>query len=283
MDAITLQCFLAVAATGNFTLAAERVGRTQSAVSQQIAKLEHLLGKPLIIRGRKLTLTHDGDVFLGYAQRILTLYTEALDRFKKPELVGEVRFGLPEDFATVFLSDVLTDFSRIHPRILVNIECDLTLNLFDRFKKKEFDLVLVKMSRPEDFPNGLEVWSEKLEWVGKQSLLSSFTLDTSQALPLVLAPQPCVYRARAIKALEKGNIRWRLALSSPSYAGMIAAVKAGLGITVLPKTMITGTLQILKSAFLPKLRNTHVSLLKHNKDNPVIASFEEFVLNKIKH
>lgn len=68
-----------------------------------------------------------------------------------------MRFGVPENFASVYFSEVLADFCRIHPCILLNIVCDLTLNLFDRFKKKEFDLVLVKMNRPEDFPNGLDV------------------------------------------------------------------------------------------------------------------------------
>lgn len=155
IDTITLQCFIAVAETGSFTKAAERVGRTQSAISQQMTKLENLLGKSLLLRGKTFALTPEGEIFLGYARQIFALHREAMDRFKEPELEGEVRFGLPENFATVYLSEVLAEFSRIHPRILLNIECDLTLNLFERFKKKQFDLVLVKMNRPEDFPNGL--------------------------------------------------------------------------------------------------------------------------------
>lgn len=95
LDTVTLQCFLALAETQSFTKAAQRVGRTQSAVSQQIAKLEHLVEKPLINRGRELTLTTDGEVFLGYAKRIYELHRESLDRFKTPELQGELRFGLP--------------------------------------------------------------------------------------------------------------------------------------------------------------------------------------------
>lgn len=278
MDSITLQSFIAVAETGSFTRAAERVGRTQSAISQQMAKLEHLLGKPLLLRGKTFALTPEGEIFLGYARQIFALHCEALDRFKKPELEGEVRFGLPENFASVYLSEVLADFTRIHPRILLNIECDLTLNLYDRFRRMEFDLVLVKMNRPEDFPNGLNVWSEPLQWVGDAALV-----DPGRPVPLVLSPQPCVYRASAIRALEQAGRSWRLVLSSPSFAGTVAAVKAGMGISVIPHTLIPQELKALDASLLPKLDDTHVSLLKHRADNPAINTLENFVLQRLKY
>lgn len=278
IDTITLQCFIAVAETGSFTRAAKRVGRTQSAVSQQVNKLENMLNKSLIVRGKSLALKSEGEILLGYARQIFALHSEVMDRFKNPELEGEVRFGLPENFASVYLSEVLADFSRIHPRILLNIECDLTLNLFERFKKKEFDIVLVKMNRPEDFPNGLDVWSEPLKWVGDHNLI-----DHNKPIPLVLSPQPCVYRASAIKALEESGRAWRLVFSSPSYAGAIAAVKAGMGITVMPHTMISNELQAVEPPFLPNLDDTHVSLLKHRADNAAINTLEGFVLRKLKH
>ncbi len=279
IDTVLLQCYLAVAETGCFTKAASRVGRTQSAVSQQISKLENMLGKQLLIRGKTTLLTNEGELFLGYARQIFALHREAFDRFKEPELEGEVRFGMPEDFASVYLSDVLVDFSRIHPRIFLNIECDLTLNLFERFKRKEFDLVLVKMSRPEDFPNGVDVYSEKLKWVGDRNLIQ----DRSKSLPLVLSPQPCVYRTRAINALDKAQIKWRIVFSSPSYSGTIAAVKAGLGVTVLPRTMIHEKLSVLKHPNLPPLNDTHICLLKHDTVNSALLSFEKFVLAKLMH
>ena len=278
IDTIALQCFIALAETGSFTKAAERVGRTQSAISQQISKMESLLGKSLLVRGKAFTLTPEGEIFLGYARRIFALHREALDRFKEPELEGEVRFGLPENFASVYLSEILADFSRIHPRILLNIECDLTLTLFERFKKKEFDLVLVKMNRPEDFPNGLDVWSEPLKWVGDRSLI-----DPAKPVPLILAPQPCVYRASAVKALEQASRPWRLVFSSPSYAGAVAAVRAGMGISVMPQTMIPDGLQPIDAAVLPKLADTHISLIKHVANNAAVNTLEEFVLRRLKH
>jgi DNA-binding transcriptional LysR family regulator len=242
-----------------------------------MARLEQLLDKSLLERGRSITLTADGELFLGYARRIHALQREVLDRFSEPELTGEVHFGVPEDFAAVFLSDVLAEFARSHPRILLNIECDLTLNLFQRFREREFDLVLVKMSRPEDFPNGLEVWSEPLEWVGDAALL-----DSGQPTPLVLSPQPCVYRARALATLERAGRPWRHAFSSVSYAGTIAAVKAGMGLTVLPRNMVPDDCDTVAAPLLPPLHDIHVSMLKHDAANPAVGSFESYVLKRMR-
>lgn len=278
LDTMTLQSFIAVAETGSFTKAAERVGRTQSAISQQMTKLEQMLEKSLFIRGRNFSLTSEGEIFLGYARKIFALHREAVDRFRQPELEGTVRFGVPEDFASVYLSDVLADFIRIHPRIQLTVECDLTLNLFERFRDRNLDLVLVKMNRPEDFPNGHDVWSEPLVWVGDASVLSE-----DKPVSLVLSPKPCVYRARALNALEDARRPWQVVFSSASFAGTIAAAKAGMGITVLPRTMVPQNLSIIEPPLLPKLSDTHVSLLKHTGINSAINSFEEFVLKKLKH
>jgi DNA-binding transcriptional LysR family regulator len=271
-DALTLRCFIEVAESGSFTRTGERVGRSQSAVSQQIAKLEELLGKQLVARGKNVALTADGQMFLGYARRIHDLQREALDRFREPDLEGEVRFGLPEDFASVYLSGVLAEFARLHPRILLSIECDLTVNLFNRFKAGDFDLVLVKMNRPEDFPNGVDVLDEPLVWVGDAALVTG-----DGPLPLVLAPQPCVYRAAALRALETAGMRWRQALVSPSHAGTTEAVRAGLGLTVLPRPMIPEPLAAVPAGLLPSLGDIHVSMLKHASGNGAINSLEDFV------
>lgn len=277
LDKLTLQCFLEAADLRSFTKAARRVGRSQSAVSQQIAKLEEHLGRPLFTRGKVLALTDDGQMFLSYARRIHALHREALDRFREPELAGEVRFGLPEDFAAVYLSDVLAEFTRSHPLIMLSIECDLTLNLYQRFREGAFDIVLVKMNRPEDFPNGTDVFSEPLAWVGDESLARA-----EGNLPLVMAPQPCVYRAAALAALESAGRPWRQTLTSPSHAGTLAAVRAGLGLTVLPRPMIPPNLSAVPAPLVPPLGHIHVSMLKHRSDDAAINSLEDFVLEKLK-
>jgi DNA-binding transcriptional LysR family regulator len=281
LDTVTLQCFLAVADTGSFTKAADKVGRTQSAISQQIAKLELITEKSLINRGKTFSLTTDGELFLGYARKIFELHREALDRFKEPELEGEIRFGLPEDFATMVLSDVLVDFSRLHPRVILNVDCDLTRTILNRFTHGKSDLVLLKTHQPEILPKAVNIWSEAVEWIGKPDFFSS--MDRNSIIPLVLSPQPCVYRENVIQTLEQAGVRWRLVYSSPSYAGRMAAVKAGLGISAIQRTMIPGYLESIKNPILPKLNNIHISLLKKEGANKAIESLEYFLLKRLRH
>lgn len=280
MDVFSLECFIAVNECGSFSKAATQVNRTQSAVTQQIGNLEKKLGVSLFHREKKISLTKDGETLLPYALRIYGLHREILDRFKHPELDGEVRIGVPEDFATSFLADVLVDFSQIHPRVFLKVECDLTLNLLNRFKNGMLDLTVLKMSSPEEFPHGVEIWKEPLTWVSKQG---TFQLtQENRPVPLVLSPEPCVYRSKAIKALEIANIQWRIAYTSPSYAGIVAAVKANMGITVFPITMIPDHLEEVVGTFLPPLPEIHVSLLKKVKEpTPPIETLSQFLLKKL--
>lgn len=273
IDTIAAQCFIAVADTKSFTKASHRVGRSQSAVSQQISKLENLVDKQLFIRGKTLKLTSDGEVFLNYARQISKLHKETIEHFKEPELYGEVRFGVPEDFASVFLYNVLSDFSQANSRISLHIECDLTRNLYKQFQNKELDLAIIKTSKKNEFTNATKLFSEKLIWVGDSKLIKK-----NEEIPLVISPKPCVYHEAMVEALDKKKIKWRIAFSSYSYAGKIAALKAGIGITTLPYKMIPKELIHIKSRLLPNLKESHIFLLKNSKNNAVINSFENFVI-----
>lgn len=272
----SLQCFLAVVKHKSFTKAADEVKRTQSAITQQIHNLEKQLGAVLFTRQKNLTLTKEGELFHQYALKINALYKEAFDRFKYPELDGEVRVGVPEDFATLFLADVLNDFTEIHPRIFLKVECDLTLNLMERFKNEQLDLVVAKLKSAREFPHGVEIWKEPLVWVSSKNFS-----HLHEPIPLVLSPEPCVYRSLAIDALERARLRWRMVYTSPSYAGIIASVRANMGVTALPITMIPNPLQPCSSPSLPSLPDIHVSLLKNNS-SPAIDTLAQFILEKLK-
>jgi DNA-binding transcriptional LysR family regulator len=276
IDTISLQCFISAAETGSFTKAASRVGRTQSAVSQQVAKLENLLGKILFKRNKILELTSDGEVFFNYAKQIFSLHCETIDYFKEPNLKGEVRFGIPDDFASVFLYEFLSEFISSHPNISLHIECDLTMNLYENFKKKKLDLVLLKMPCPQDVKLATALSSEKLCWVGNRNLIIN-----KKFVPLILSPKPCVYRKLAIETLDKKKIKWQIAFSSHSYSGIIAAIRAGLGITILPQKMIPKDLTIIKDNQLPRLGSSNISLLKLRDDNPAINFFADFVMKNL--
>lgn len=277
VDTMLLKTFVAIAETGNFSQAAEAVGRTQSAVSLQVKKLEQGLGCILFERGaRHVTLTDKGEIFLGYAHRMLELQWDVFSRLNKPDIKGEIRIGTPEDFATYYLPNILSTFARHHPQVQLNVKCDLTLNLMQGFKRGEFDLVLVKRD-PERVKGGTRVWREPLVWVG----LGRY--PQKAPIPLVLSPQPCIYRARALAALDRARKPWQITYTSPSLAGTIAAVRAGLGITVLPANMIPAGLSALPQsrARLPHLVDSEIALIKKDHLSPAAEEMARHIISSL--
>lgn len=257
LDVDLLRAFAAIAAEQNISRAAERLLRNQSTMSLQLKRLEELVGQRLFERTpRRVSLTHDGEVLLGYANRMLALNDEVMDRINEPRLEGAVRLGVPEDFATTHMPAILGAFARTHPLVTLEVTCDLTLNLMAQFRQGGFDIVLVKRE-PAARVTGVRVWREPLVWVGAEG----YSLPDSGPAPLVLSPEPCVYRKRAIDSLRRAKLKWRVAYTCGSLAGTLAAVKAGLGVSVLPKDMVPRDLHIMGTGGLPELRDTEIALI----------------------
>lgn len=258
LDLDLLRAFVTVAETASMTSAGERLRRSQSAISLQIKRLEDHLDLRLFDRGRRaVRLTAAGERLLTQAGAMLALNDAILDEFAEPALEGAVRLGTPEDFATTHLPSVLARFAESHPRVSLEVSCDLTLNLLDRFGAGEFDLVLVKRE-PSGGEAGVRVWREPLVWAASPR----FDVAHAGPLPLVVSPSPCVYRARAVGALDRAGRAWRIAYTCGSLAGSQAAVRAGLGVTVLPRDMVPADLAAIDDpAALPDLHDTEIALL----------------------
>jgi DNA-binding transcriptional LysR family regulator len=258
LDFDLLRTFVAIADSGNLTRAGERLLLSQPTVSLQMKRLEDQLGRKLMERTpRAVRLNADGELLLSYARRILTLSDEAVARLVEPGVKGSVRLGTPEDFATTHLSNVLSRFAQAHPNVALEVTTDLTLNLIDRFQAGEFDLVLIKRE-PMGPINGMRVWREPLVWAANRD--DFFATDAT--LPLVVSPHPCVYRKRAMQTLDKAGRAWRVAYTSTSLAGAQAAVRAGLGITVLPKDMVPDDFFIIDTpSGAPDLSDTEIALM----------------------
>ncbi len=258
LDFDLLRTFVAIADSGNLTRAGERLLLSQPTVSLQMKRLEDQLGRKLMERTpRAVRLNADGELLLSYARRILTLSDEAVARLVEPGVKGNVRLGTPEDFATTHLSNVLSRFAQAHPNVALEVTTDLTLNLIDRFQAGEFDLVLIKRE-PMGPINGMRVWREPLVWAANRD--DFFATDAT--LPLVVSPHPCVYRKRAMQTLDKAGRAWRVAYTSTSLAGAQAAVRAGLGITVLPKDMVPDDFFIIDTpSGAPDLSDTEIALM----------------------
>lgn len=259
LDLDLLRCFVTIAETRSFTRTGERLGRTQSTISLQIKRLEEQLGRAVFARTpRSLSLTPEGERLLGPARQLLRLNDAAIADLFEPDMIGRVRIGVPEDFATAHLPAVLATFAKAHPLVELEVTCDLTLNLLDRFHGGAFDLVLVKRE-PSAQLEGVRVWRERLVWVARDQLAAS----GMETVPLVVSPEPCVYRKRAIDALEAVGRKWRIAYTSTSLAGSQSAVNAGLGIAVLPGEMVPPYLTpIIDDPELPVLYDTEIALIE---------------------
>jgi DNA-binding transcriptional LysR family regulator len=276
LDLDLIRTFVTIADTRSFTRTGERLGRTQSAISLQVRRLEDRLGVKLLARDpRRVGLTEAGEAFLPKARRLLRVNDEILAELTGEDLEGEVRLGAPEDFATVYLPDILGAFARAHPRVALAVTCDLTLNLLDRLQAGALDLALVKRE-PLGPDLGVRVWREPLVWVAADRAV----LKPEAPAPLVIAPAPCVYRRRAVAALEARGRTWRAAYTSPSLAGQHAALRAGLGLTVLPREMVPDDLVLLGEADgLPPLEDAEIALLKARGGAPRAADrLAEFIL-----
>ena len=277
LDLDLLRCFVTIAETASFTRAGERLGRTQSTISLQIKRLEDQLGRAVFVRTpRSLSLTPEGERLLGPARQLLRLNDAAIAELFEPDITGRVRIGVPEDFATAHLPAVLSAFTKAHPLVELEVTCDLTLNLLDRFHNGAFDLVLVKRE-PSAQLEGVRVWREPLVWAAGDR---DFWLG-SGPLPLVVSPAPCVYRQRAIDALERAHREWRVAYTCGSLAGSLAAVKAGLGVAVLPKGMVPPDLRVIDGAPLPSLRDTEIALLQANSLSIPAARLKEHIIRSL--
>ena len=259
LDLQLLQTFALVADSGSMTRAATRLGRTQASVSLQISRLEAQLGGPLFTRApRGVRLTEKGELLLPQARRLLRLSDEILAGLSDEGLEGEVRLGAPEDFATTHLPEILAAFSKAHPRVALQVTCELTMGLLEMIRDGRLDLALVKRE-PMGPDLGVRVWREPLVWVAA----SPDQIARDQPAPLVVAPSPCVYRRRAIRALEQARRSWRVTYTSPSLAGQHAALRAGLGLSVLPREMAPRDLVTLgPDSGLPALEDTEIALMK---------------------
>lgn len=275
-----LRAFVTVVECGGFSAAAERLHRGQSAVSLQIQRLEDRLGVKLLNRSpRHVTLTNDGEALLEQARRILSLHDELAARFDKREVTGAVRLGAPEDFATTHLPGVLARFAREYPHVTLEVTCDLTLKLIEQFNAGGLDLALVKRE-PGTGVDGLRIWREPLVWVGREHADA-----LPDPLPLVVSPSPCVYRSRATSALDKAGRAWRVAYSCTSLAGAHAAVRAGLGFTVLPKDMVPADLSVLndETLGLPDLHDTEMALIEAPQIPPAAQRLREAIVRDLEH
>jgi DNA-binding transcriptional LysR family regulator len=250
LDISLLRTLIAVDQHGSFARAAERIGRSESAVSLQLKRLEQQVGSPLFHRaGRGMALTDTGQTLLGYAKRMIELNDEALTASSGKNIEGAVRLGVPAEFAQNWLPSVLARFARAYPLVRVDISAGRTPAILSQFQKGELDLA---MAFGADRP-GSASWSTALPmaWIG----LKDYRRREEESVRLAVFDPPCMFRNAAAAALDGKGIPWTAGFTSPSLASLWGAVTAGLGITVGTPHGIPAQLATLRiEAGLPPYR-----------------------------
>lgn len=267
-DLDVLRSFATGIALGSYARAADRLGRSTSAVSAQLKKLEVQAGTALFRKaGRGLELTDAGQTMLAYAHRLLELNDEAAAAMRGAHLHGLVRLGLQEDFGETLLPEVLGRFARAHPGVRVEACMARCAELRERLSLGKLDLALVwETGNQPPLPHGDRLLGAPLQWIGAANTRVSERPHWwperwagggrhAEPLPLVLLDAPCPVREMTMAALDRAGIPWRHAFSSSSLAALWAASAAGLGLTVRTSFGLPRSVQALdRSAVgLPEL------------------------------
>ncbi|WP_245615230.1 LysR substrate-binding domain-containing protein [Muricoccus aerilatus] len=261
IDPDLLRSFVLVAEGGSVTRTALRVGRTQSAVSMQMRRLEEMLGQPLLLRGpRGLSPTPHGLWLLDRARRLLAMHDEIVNNFRAPEITGRIRLGSPDDYALLWLPEILAGFAEAHPAAEVEVVCLPSSELLRCYEKGDLDITLFSGGNEQPGTPAESLWRGPLRWVGS----ATRPVHLLRPVPLVLSHIGCNWRIAATGALGRAEVPWRMAYSSASQTGTHAVVLAGLGITVGLSVALPPGLRLLgPEDGMPDLPELEIALLRH--------------------
>ena len=230
--------FIAVAECRSFAGAAQRLMRTQSALTHQIQGAENILGERLLVRtrGHFGGLTEEGMRFLPHARRVLSSVESAFRSIGHAALTGRVRVGVMDDFDIRWLIDLIARFEALHPGSEMSTVSDLSARLEERLARGEIDVAVIKrLFDPASSTGQGALRLQRLYWV----VGADFQWTGEGRLPVVVFHEGCVYSKHMFEQFRRLNIEWRIAYAGHSYTNIRAAVAAGLGLAVLPEGQIS--------------------------------------------
>jgi DNA-binding transcriptional LysR family regulator len=272
IDIGVLRSFLLIAEGRSFAQASALVGRSPSAVTLQIQRLEQNLGTQLLRRSnREVGLTLAGERLLGFARRLVQTNDEAVLAFRAGGEAKPLRFGATQDLADAILPDVLRRFSLERPEVELTLRVDRSTNLIEAVKTGEIDAAIAV--RRDDPLNRVLLAEMPMVWIGQDGM----NLPSDRPVPLVLFDAPCSFRSAAIDALAAAGRPYRMALTSPSLTGLRSAAAVGLGITVRTGLLLgPGLADVGAGLGLPVLPEAALSLYVNPESDPSPAR-EDFI------
>lgn len=262
-----LRTFVAVAEGLHFTRAGERLHMTQSAVSQQIKRLERDLGVALFERkGPNVLLAPAGESFLPHARRVLQAHDEAVSALTAPEMIGLVKMGFSDELAMCYHPTALKRFAEHYPRIQIETHCDTDEMLEEKLALGDLDFYVNATVQP--IPGAEILARTPLLWVASGCHFA----QKEDPLPLAVFPKGSSYRDHAIRALEKARRDFRIAYSSPSLAGIHGAILSGLAVSMLIEPSIPpGAIVLGPEEHLPALPMVNIHLVRR-ADIPAVST-----------
>lgn len=293
LDIDLLRSFVAIAQAGSLSRAAQRIARTQSALSQQMKRLEEIVDQPLLQRTwRGVVLTSAGERLLGHAQRLLRLHDEAMADMTGRGLSGTIRFGCPDDYAAAFLPDLLRQFASQHPQALVEVICEPTPRLLEQLARHALDLALISL--PEASLAGASadgiIRREPLVWIGTPGLAATLfeplnpldlpgAVDARKPIPLALSDPDTLDHIAACEALQAAGRPYRIAYASSNLAGLTALARSGQALAVMTQTAVPPDLHVLTGApGLPPLPSVGITVkFDRARPNHLSLAFAEHI------
>lgn len=265
-----LLSFLTVAETLSFTGAAARLNLAQPTVSQHVRKLEAACGRILLERDTQtVRLTDNGDAMAGFARNILAAHQSAESYFSGSAMRGRIRFGSADDLSLTRLPDILRRFRRLYPQINLELTVSQSDRLHRRLQAGQLDLVFIKTAANDDqgktgpgtnAGQGTDVRRDRFVWVG----LKETVLKQGAPVPLVAYPHPSLSRRFAIEALESAGRTWRITCNTREVNGILAATRAGIGLSVLPSSLVPADLEkVGRRLELPSLGEVDFTLMSN--------------------
>lgn len=253
-----LRTFVAIIDLRSHTRAGEQLGRTQPAISLQMKRLQELTGVSLFIKDGGTQLTEQGELVAGFARRILALNDDMMLRLSKRDTAGKLRLGIPNDYADHFLPRLMRSIAQDGTDITFDVVCDLSHNLLQGLRNGVYDIV-VAMTPDGPAEGAFMTWKEALAWVGGGD--QDAGADSAASLRIVCYPEGCLYRRNMLTALQREGRNHEIIYTSPSLAGLEAAVGSGFGTTALARRIVPAGLRILEeSPALPRLADVVVGI-----------------------
>ncbi|SHG56045.1 LysR substrate-binding domain-containing protein [Streptoalloteichus hindustanus] len=228
LDIVPLRSLVAVADCGGFHRAAAALHLTQSAVSQHVRRLERVLGRPVVRReGRRFRFTPTGEALLAEARRLLSVHDEMIRRLDV-ERPGTLVVGSTEYAADQLLPELAAALRHALPGAEVRFRLDHSARLAEAVEQGVVDLAVLLGGPTGGRTRAAGVlplaWFAAPDWRPLPG----------RPLPVVAYHEPCVLRRIAVETLTAAGIPLDVVVEAADLAGVQAAARAGLGVTLLP-------------------------------------------------